>query len=498
MDTRTKLSPTEGESIHSQDMQLDEKLISRKVQGLCSVRYGLAFSVHMCNFILMAQNVIMNITMVAMVNSTDHQAQVNVSTDGLPANSLDGPSQAPKSLPAEAPVYDWNPQTQGIIFGSVNYGILLTLPASGYLAGKVGTKKVVAIALFGSSLFILCTPLAADLGLVYLIVIRIAQGVCQGAGFGGQFALWGKWSPPHERSRLFSIALSGLALGSCIVTLLSGFISLILGWPFAFYIFGAVGCICFLLWIGLVFDDPSSHPWISISEKEYIISSLSQEVSSSKQPLPIKAMLCSLPLWSIHFCCFGHQWLVVVLLIHTPTYINSVFNVNIRDNGILSALPFLFAWVCSILGGVLADFLLTKNFRIVTVRKIVTLVGNLPCSAFIVALPYLGSSYVTTVALLILACALSTFAQSGIYINVLDIAPRHSSFLMGTSRGFAHTAAILSPTVNGFLLNQDPEFAWRKVFFLLFAINTLCLIFYLIFGKGDVQDWAKENKRTRL
>ncbi|XP_004712539.1 sodium-dependent phosphate transport protein 4 isoform X2 [Echinops telfairi] len=498
MDPRAKLSPTEGEPAPSQDVQLDEQLIRRKVQSLCSVRYGIAFSVHICNFILMAQNVIMNITMVAMVNSTDHQAQVNVSTEGLPAHALGGPNQAPKSLPAEVPVYDWDPQTQGIIFASVNYGTLLTLTASGYLAGKVGTKKVVAVALFGSSLFTLCTPLAADLGLVYLIVIRIAQGVCQGAGLGGQFALWEKWSPPHERSRLCSIALSGFALGPSIVILLSGFICLVLGWPFAFYIFGAIGCICFLLWIGLVFDDPISHPWISISEKEYIISSLAQEVTSSRQPLPIKAMISSLPLWSMIFCCFGHQWLVIVLVIYTPTYISSVFNINIRDNGILSALPFLFAWVCSILAGLLADFLLTKNFRIVTVRKMATLVGNLPPSAFIVALPYLSSSYITTITLLILACGLSTFSQSGIHINALDIAPRHSSFLMGASRGFAHIAAILAPTVSGFLLNQDPEFAWRNVFLLLFAINTLCLIFYLLFGKADVQDWAKEKKLTRL
>ncbi|XP_045151659.1 sodium-dependent phosphate transport protein 4 isoform X3 [Echinops telfairi] len=420
MDPRAKLSPTEGEPAPSQDVQLDEQLIRRKVQSLCSVRYGIAFSVHICNFILMAQNVIMNITMVAMVNSTDHQAQVNVSTEGLPAHALGGPNQAPKSLPAE------------------------------------------------------------------------------GAGLGGQFALWEKWSPPHERSRLCSIALSGFALGPSIVILLSGFICLVLGWPFAFYIFGAIGCICFLLWIGLVFDDPISHPWISISEKEYIISSLAQEVTSSRQPLPIKAMISSLPLWSMIFCCFGHQWLVIVLVIYTPTYISSVFNINIRDNGILSALPFLFAWVCSILAGLLADFLLTKNFRIVTVRKMATLVGNLPPSAFIVALPYLSSSYITTITLLILACGLSTFSQSGIHINALDIAPRHSSFLMGASRGFAHIAAILAPTVSGFLLNQDPEFAWRNVFLLLFAINTLCLIFYLLFGKADVQDWAKEKKLTRL
>ncbi|KAI2541070.1 solute carrier family 17 member 3, partial [Homo sapiens] len=51
---------------------------------------------------------------------------------------------------------------------------------------------------------------------------------------------------------------------------------------------------------------------------------------------------------------------------------------------------------------------------------------------------------------------------------------------------------------SGFLLSQDPEFGWRNVFFLLFAVNLLGLLFYLIFGEADVQEWAKERKLTRL
>lgn len=80
----------------------------------------------------------------------------------------------------------------------------------------------------------------------------------------------------------------------------------------------------------------------------------------------------------------------------------------------------------------------------------------------------------------------------------IPVTRRHSSFLMGASRAFAQISAVLAPTVSGFLLSQDPEFGWRNVFSLSFVINTLGLIFYLIFGKADVQDWAKERKLTHL
>ncbi|XP_010841791.1 PREDICTED: sodium-dependent phosphate transport protein 4 isoform X2 [Bison bison bison] len=455
----TELSPTAGKN--SQDIQGDEKLSPRKAPSICSTRYGIAFIVHLCNFITMAQNIIINITMIAMVNSTNHQPSFNDSTEGLPVNSFGDPNNSPKSLPARAPVYDWNPQIQGIIFSAINYGMILTLAPSGYLAGRVGTKRV-------------------------------------GLGYGGQFAIWERWSPPHERSQLCGISVSGILLGTCIAILLGGIISQTLGWPFVFYIFGGFGCICFLLWCVLVYDDPVTHPWINITEKEYIISSLAQQVSSTKQPLPIKAMVRSLPIWSMCVCCFSHQWLINIIIIYAPTYISSVFNIDIRNSGFLSALPFIIAWVICLLGSYLADFLLTKNFRLVTVRKIATVLGNLPSSTFLLVLPYAASNYIIAVSLLTLSCGLGMLCQPGVYINALDIAPRHSSFLMGASRAFAQISAVLAPTVSGFLLSQDPEFGWRNVFSLSFVINTLGLIFYLIFGKADVQDWAKERKLTHL
>ncbi|XP_004640190.1 sodium-dependent phosphate transport protein 4 [Octodon degus] len=493
----TELSSTGDNREFSQDLQIDEKHIPRKVPSFCSVRYGIALVAHLFNFMLTAQNAILTITMVAMVNSTE-QGQVNSSAEALPVGLPDGLEKAPPSLPAKAPVYDWSPQTQGVLFSSINYGILLTMALGGYLAGRMGARKVAGVALLGSSLLTLCIPPAADLGLPFLIATRIVQGLTQGSGFGGHLALWQNWAPPHERSRLCSISLSGMILGIFAAILFGGIICQALGWPFAFYIFGGLGCVSSFLWFISVYNDPVSHPWIGISEKEYILSTLEQQVSSEKQRLPIKDMFRSLPLWSICLCSFSHQWLINTQVMYIPTYISHVYKVNIKDNGVLSSLPFIVAWILGLLGGQLADFLLTKNVRFVTVRKISSFLGQLPSSVLIVTLPFLNSSYVTTITFLTLSCGLSPLSQSGVYINALDIAPRYSNFLLGATRGFAHISAVLVPIVSGFLLNQDPELGWRNIFFLLFAISMLGLVFYLIFGEADVQDWAKERKVTRL
>lgn len=76
-------------------------------------------------------------------------------------------------------VYAWSPETQGVIFSSISYGIILTLIPSGYLADIFGAKQMLGAGLLTSSLLTLFTPVAADLGVTLLIALRTLQGVAQ-------------------------------------------------------------------------------------------------------------------------------------------------------------------------------------------------------------------------------------------------------------------------------------------------------------------------------
>lgn len=103
----------------------------------------------------------------------------------------------------------------------------------------------------------------------------------------------------------------------------------------------------------------------------------------------------------------------------------------------------------------MADFLLSRNLlRLITVRKLFSSLGLLLPSLCAVALPFVASSHVTTIILLILIPGTSNLCDSGFIINTLDVAPRYASFLMGMSRGFGLMAGIISSTATGFLISQ--------------------------------------------
>ncbi|XP_001363011.3 probable small intestine urate exporter isoform X1 [Monodelphis domestica] len=470
---------------------LDEQLPRGKVPGFCSVRWGLAVILHISFLVAYSQRVDLSIAIVAMVNSTGQQTSLNVSTDVCP-----GPSPAPPntSQPTEikAPVYDWTPETCGFLLSSFSYGYLITQIPGGYLTGIVGWKPVLGTGLLLSSILSLLLPLAAELGVVYLALIQALRGLSQGVIFPAYYTLWTKWAPPQELTCLMNFSDAGTTLGTFFTLMVGGITCQTLGWPAFFYIFGGVNCVWCLLWFFLVFEDPDSHPCISTTEKEYIRSASTQKGHCHSWSLPLFSMLKCGPLWAIavaYFCC---DWLFYTLLTLLPVYLNRILHLDTRESGFLSAPPYIGNWLGHIGIGLLGDFLIAKNLiRLGAMRKFFTALGMLCPAALVLTVSYIGCNYVLAVILFTLSMTLISMTGAGYAVNLLDVAPRYAGFLHGVINTLGNLSGMAAPTVAGFLSSQDTLSGWRHVFLLSGAINLFGVIFYLGFGRADVQDWAR-------
>lgn len=198
----------------------------------------------------------------------------------------------------------------------------------------------------------------------------------QGVTFPAMHAMWSSWAPPLERSKLLTISYAGAQLGTVISLPLSGIICYYMNWTYVFYLFGIVGIVWFILWMWIVSDTPETHKTISHYEKEYIVSSLKNQLSSQKV-VPWGSILKSLPLWAIVVAHFSYNWSFYTLLTLLPTYMKEILRFNVQENGFLSALPYFGCWLCMILCGQAADYLRVKwNFSTISVRRIFSLVGK--------------------------------------------------------------------------------------------------------------------------
>ena len=60
-------------------------------------------------------------------------------------------------------------------------------------------------------------------------------------------AIWARWAPPLERSRLAAVAFSGSYVGSFLALPLSGILAQHISWESIFYVFGNYPTIFFFI-----------------------------------------------------------------------------------------------------------------------------------------------------------------------------------------------------------------------------------------------------------
>ncbi|MBA0582520.1 hypothetical protein Gorai_024663, partial [Gossypium raimondii] len=145
--------------------------------------------------------------------------------------------------------FNWNPATVGLIQSSFFWGYLLTQIAGGIWADTVGGKTVLGFGVVWWSIATALTPVAAKLGLPFLLVVRAFMGIGEGVAMPAMNNILSKWVPVAERSRSLALVYSGMYLGSVTGLAFSPFLIHQFGWPSVFYSFGSLGTVWFALWL---------------------------------------------------------------------------------------------------------------------------------------------------------------------------------------------------------------------------------------------------------
>lgn len=155
----------------------------------------------------------------------------------------------------------------------------------------------------------LLTPLAANMNVYVLLAVRVIMGIFEGVTFPCIHAVWAKWAPPLERSRMASYAYAGNYAGTVVSMPMSGILASTLGWESIFYVFGTIGCIWFVAWTIIVRKSPQDDPFISEEEKNYIVRKLgNRKQDEVSPPPPWKAIFTSAAVWAIVASHFSENW----------------------------------------------------------------------------------------------------------------------------------------------------------------------------------------------
>jgi len=162
------------------------------------------------------------------------------------------------------------------------------------------------------------------------------------------------------------------------------------------------------------------------------------------------------------------------------------------QNGILSALPYVGTWFVLTGGGQLADWLRADHrMQTTTVRKLFFATGHVLQGTFLIAVGFLGCNRILIVSAFVLSISSSSLSWCGFAANHLDLAPNYAGTLMGLTNTLATVAGILGPEVVGALTYHESTRAqWQKVFYIAAALYGFGAATFVVFGSGELQDWA--------
>uniref|UniRef100_A0A7G3ASQ4 Sialin n=1 Tax=Lutzomyia longipalpis TaxID=7200 RepID=A0A7G3ASQ4_LUTLO len=394
--------------------------------------------------------------------------------------------------------FAWDSKDQGLVLSSFYYGYIWTQILGGVLASKFGGHYILGFGIGATAILTLLTPLATNISITGLVVVRILEGFCEGTTYPAVQSLLARWAPIYERSRMSSIGYIGNYVGVFVSLPVSGFLTVQYGWESVFYFFGAIGCVWLVMWMVIVRAGPELDSHISEEEKNYIKQSLG-EVASEKElmDIPWKAIVTSSAVWALVASNCGETWGTYTLLTQLPTFLKDVMNFQVGATGFLSALPYL-AMSCTLaLSGFLADKLQEKGIlTTLQVRRYFN------CSAYILEMIFLLLTAhilnpIACMACVTIAVAFNAFALSGFPVNPLDLAPNYASVVWGLSNTISTIPGILSPLLSGYIVTNKTREQWQIVFYIAAGVYITASVIYWFFAKADLQPWAQKSQQQK-
>nr|XP_034194461.1 putative inorganic phosphate cotransporter [Osmia lignaria] len=386
--------------------------------------------------------------------------------------------------------YPWNEYQVNLVLGSFFWGYICTELPGGRLAEIVGPKRVFGYSMLLSSGITLLTPLSATYGYIMVAGLRTVLGFMLGATWPAMQPMTARWIPPTDRSKFVSNMMAS-SLGAAITMPMSGFLIASFGWQSVFYVTGTIGLLWSIAWFLLIFDSPAQHPRISVKERRYIEDAIGSTATTKRLAVPWKSIFTSIPVWAIivtHACSVFGYFTVVNQL---PTYMKYILNFNIKENGILSSLPYLGKYIFAVSMSSLADYLLrTKKLSITAIRKIFTTFAILSPGLLMIVQAYHGCDRVTSVAIFTIALTINGAVTAGYLGNSLDIAPNFSGTIFGMANTLSSFGGFLSSYMVGTLTYKNQTYArWSIIFWVLASTYCSGALTFAIFGSGELQKW---------
>jgi len=374
--------------------------------------------------------------------------------------------------------YSWSPVTMGAVLSAFFWGFSISPLLGGWLADRIGGKRVLAFGALWWSLWTMLTPFAH--GVATFTTFRALLGLGEGVNAPAIQSIASRWFPVHERTRAVAFYLSGSHVGTILAFPLTTWIVVSFGWPAAFYIFGAVGFVWVGLWHLFGASSPETHPTITDEERRYIVESRGS--SLERAGVPWRVLLTRAPVWGLVITTFSVAWMVWLFIAWLPTYLMETHRFSLKESGVYAAFPFVANIGGQIATSWLQDRSIARGYSVTLVRKVTLTLAFAGAIIFLLLIPR-ARNPMQAVWYLTAAMAIFSGAQMTVMVNNIDIGPRHAGVILGLQATAGNLAGAISPIVAGAILMRTGSF--DGVFYLIVALLVVSAVIWNLVATGE-------------
>lgn len=363
-------------------------------------------------------------------------------------------------------------------FFMIAYAIGQTI--TGKMMDAIGTRLGMAVSIIGWSISIALHAVARSLA--SFSIFRAMLGISEAGNWPGATKSNAEWFPAKERAIAQGIFGAGASMGGVVAAPVIAAMYLAVGWKMTFVLIALFGFAWLIPWLIINKATPDKHPWITKEEQEHILGQKDTKIAPvTTQVYTWKQLLNFKNTWGVivsRFFIDPIWWMFVTWL---PTFLKEQFSFDIKQAASFSWLPFLFAAIGGVTGGLYSSWLVRKGVEPAKARKNAITIGSFIMLVSLGATAFYMDELKEHVTLAIGLISATLFGFQFL-INNLQTLPSDyfNGKNVGTVAGMGGTAAVAGTIILTLLVPALTETSYTKLFVvaaLLVPIAWICITF---------------------
>lgn len=350
----------------------------------------------------------------------------------------------------------------GWIFSAFLIGYAAFQVPAGWLAARIGPRRLLTLALLWWGVFSVATawvPPGSAHAITLLMLVRFGLGIGEAAVYpsGNQFV--SRWVPAQERGKANGLIFAGVGAGSGLTPPLISAVVAYGGWRASFYVCALIGLVAAIVWFTVARDRPQDHPAVNAAELAHIESGLPGEPEDAAGPIPWRAILASRAVWGLFLSYFAFGYVIWIFFSWFFIYLAEARGLDLKSSAVFGMAPFLAMTVGCLAGGVINDAV-SRRHGLYWGRS-----GLAMLSFALTALFLLIGSQVDSAPLAVLTLALGGGAiylsQSSFWSVTADIAGRHTGVVSGLMNVGCQVGGALTASLTPWIAAR---YGWAAAF----------------------------------